>query len=90
MTTKSMGVFGLKPYTISNGHIFVVECTTLLYANSTCGKHSSHSIKFFFITARNSIESVRFTTLVCPSLCGWHVVENSSLVPSSAQGVFQK
>jgi hypothetical protein len=85
-----MGVFGLKPYTISNGHILVVECTALLYANSTCGKHSSHSFKFFFIKARNSIESVRFTTSVFPSVCGWHVVENSSLVPSFSQSFFQK
>src|SRR6266542_4719267 len=31
---KSMGARGTKPYTISKGHDFVVECSERLYANS--------------------------------------------------------
>jgi hypothetical protein len=56
-------------------------------------QHVAHTLptpSSFFITARNSIKSVRFTTSVCPSVCGWHVVENNSLVQSFAQSVFQK
>jgi hypothetical protein len=65
-----MGAVGLKPYAISNGENLVVECIALLYANSTCGKLSSQSFKFFFRIVRSNIESVRFTTSVCPSVCG--------------------
>ena len=45
--------------------------------------------RILVITARNKEERVRFTTSVCPSVCGWHVVLNSSFVPYF-QWVFQK
>ena len=61
---RLMGVVGLKPYIISNGQNFVVECTTLLYENSTWGKLSSHIFGFFFRIARNNVDNVQFTTLV--------------------------
>jgi hypothetical protein len=53
---------GLNPYATSNGHFLVVECTALLYANSMCSKHSSHSLIFFLIMDHNNVESVLFTT----------------------------
>jgi hypothetical protein len=40
----------------------------LLYANSMCGKYSSHSLIFFLIRDRNNVESVLFTTSVCPTI----------------------
>jgi hypothetical protein len=64
----SIGARGLNPYTTSNGHLLVVEYTTLLYANSMCGTHSSHSLKFFLIRDHINVESVLFTTSVCPSV----------------------
>jgi hypothetical protein len=65
-----MGAAGLKPYEILNGQNFVVECTALLYANSTCGKLSSHNFRVFFRTAHNNIDNVWFTTSVVLSVCG--------------------
>ena len=60
---KSIGAIGLNPYTISKGHILVLECSSLLYANSTCGKHSSQTFRFFFTFVRSNIDNVRFTFL---------------------------
>jgi hypothetical protein len=65
-----MGAVGLKPYTISNGQNLVVEFIALLYANSTCGRLSSQSFKFFLRIAHSNIDNVRFTTSVSPSVCG--------------------
>jgi hypothetical protein len=87
---RTMGAVGLKPYTISNGQNLVVECTALLYANSTCGRFSSQIFKFFLRIARSSIDNARFTTSAYPSVCGRHIVENSSCVPSFSHKVFQK
>ena len=87
---KSIGVKGLNPYTISNGENSVVECTLRLYANSINGKQSSQFFKFFWMTARRSCVKVLLTTSVCPSVWGWQVVENNSLVPNFPHHTFQK
>ena len=67
---KFNGVKGLNLYTISNGKNLVAEWTVLLYANSTCGKHSSHVLMFFLMIALNRVDKVLFTTSVWPSVCG--------------------
>lgn len=54
--SKSSSVNGLNPYTTSNGHNLVVEWTTRLLANSTCGRQSSHSLRFFLIIVLKSID----------------------------------
>jgi hypothetical protein len=87
---RSMGAAELNTYTIWKGEKFVVECTALLYANSTWGRLSSHIFKFFFSIARNNMDNVRYTTSVWSSVCGWHVVEKSNCVPSLPHSVFQK
>lgn len=51
------------------------------------GRHIS--FKFFQRMALNIVESVLFTTSVCPSVCGWQVVENISMVQKFAPKVFQ-
>ena len=67
---KSKGVNGLTPYTISEGENLVAECVLLLYANSTCGKHSSHVFKFFCIIAHNKLDKALLTTSVYPLVYG--------------------
>ena len=39
---------------------------------------------------RSSVERLRFTTSVCPSVCGWAAEENLSLIPSFAINIFQR
>ena len=84
-----MRVKGLNPHTISNGENSVIECTLRLYANSINGKQSSQFFKFFWMIAHRSCVKVLLTTSVCPSIWGWQVVENNSLIPNLPYKTFQ-
>jgi hypothetical protein len=42
------------------------------------------------MTTRRSCVKVLFSTLVCPSIWGWKVVENNGLVPNFLDNTFQK
>lgn len=59
---KSKEVNALKPYTISKRANLVAKCTLLLYANSTCGKHSSHVFSSFVL--QQAIKQIKSFLLV--------------------------
>ena len=67
---RSKGVRGLNPYTTPKGEWEVVECITLLYANSMWGRSSSHSLMFCTIIHLSICPKVLLTTSVWPSLWG--------------------
>jgi hypothetical protein len=47
-----------------------VECSAWLYANSTCGKYSSHIFKLLFKIPLHIVDNVGSTTSICPSVLG--------------------
>ena len=63
---------------------------SLLYANLTNGKESFQDLTFFEIVAWSKESKVLLTTSVCPSIWGWHVVENNNFVPNLSHNTFQK
>ena len=83
-------VLGLFSYIIWNGDLSILLLIELLYANSTYGKIISQSFGLSPTKHLSKFPKLRFTTSVCPSVCGWCDELNFKSVFNFFHNVHQK